>query len=98
MVDVAARDVNLLAGIVPVPTVRDGWWEVDVAVGPAEVPPDLELAVFVIAAPVRDQRGRSGRPEAYFGSENSDTRTSPAGSPSRPGRGAHARLHAPGFA
>jgi len=79
-VDVTAADVNLLAGIVPVPCVRPGWWEVDVVTGNTETPPDLKLAVFVVASHLYElKRGRAGRPQAYFGGENSDTQDVPRG-------------------
>ena len=80
VVDVRAGDVNLLAGIVPVPAVRDGWWEVDVVMGGSPMPADLKLAVFVVASHLYEiKRGRAGRPQAFFGGENSDTQDVPRG-------------------
>jgi hypothetical protein len=45
----AARDVNLLSGIIRVPYRRSGPWTVAVT-SSAEVPADLRLAVLIIAA------------------------------------------------
>lgn len=79
-VTIRPGDVNLPAGIVPVPTVRDGWWEVDVTTGAIGSAPDLELAVFIVASHQYElKRGRSGRPQAYQGAENSDTQDVPRG-------------------
>jgi len=79
-VAVRAADVNLLAGIVPVPSVRDGWWEVDVSIGGSAMPADLKLAVFIVASHLYElKRGRADRPQAYYGGENSDTQDVPRG-------------------
>lgn len=79
-VTVDERELNLLAGIIPVPSVRPGWWEVDVKIGTDDVPADLELAVFIVASHLWEiKRGRAGRPQAYYGGENSDTQDVPRG-------------------
>jgi len=80
VVEVRPADVNLLAGIVPVPTIRAGWWEVDVVTGNQTMPPDLKLAVFIVASHLYEiRRGRGGRPQAFYGGENSDTQDVPRG-------------------
>ena len=70
---VDARDVNLLAGIVKVPAAAAGPWEVDAAVGPAAVEPDLKLAALIIAAHLWEtQRGRTARPGFLRGRTEED--------------------------
>lgn len=60
-VSVAARDINLLSGIIRVPYARAGAWQVTVASGAATIPADVELAVLIIGKHLWDTQRVPGR-------------------------------------